>query len=42
MAEMNRRLHEMELEIRRLENERDELAAAYREAEAVSRKYVTY
>ncbi|CAH1394736.1 unnamed protein product [Nezara viridula] len=34
MGEMNRRLHEMELEIRRLENERDELAAAYREAEA--------
>lgn len=36
MAEMNRRLHEMELEIRRLENEREELSAAYKEAEAVS------
>lgn len=34
--EMNRRLHELELELRRLENERDELTAAYKEAEAVS------
>lgn len=34
--ELNRRLHEMELELRRLENERDELTAAYKEAEAVS------
>lgn len=34
--EMNRRLHEFELELRRLENERDELTAAYKEAEAVS------
>lgn len=33
---MNRRLHELELELRRLENEREELAAAYKEAEAVS------
>lgn len=33
---MNRRLHELELELRRLENEREELTAAYREAEAVS------
>ncbi|XP_041563820.1 paramyosin, long form [Drosophila elegans] len=32
--EMNRRLHELELELRRLENERDELTAAYKEAEA--------
>ncbi|KAH8301232.1 hypothetical protein KR018_008806 [Drosophila ironensis] len=32
--ELNRRLHEMELELRRLENERDELTAAYKEAEA--------
>ncbi|XP_065362417.1 paramyosin, long form [Calliphora vicina] len=32
--EMNRRLHEFELELRRLENERDELTAAYKEAEA--------
>lgn len=34
--ELNRRLHELELELRRLENERDELTAAYKEAEAVS------
>lgn len=33
---MTRRLHEAELEIRRLENEREELTAAYKEAEAVS------
>lgn len=33
---MTRRLHEYELEIRRLENEREELTAAYKEAEAVS------
>ncbi|XP_017096043.2 paramyosin, long form isoform X1 [Drosophila bipectinata] len=32
--ELNRRLHELELELRRLENERDELTAAYKEAEA--------
>lgn len=32
---MTRRLHEYELEIRRLENEREELTAAYKEAEAV-------
>ncbi|KAG5344185.1 MYSP protein, partial [Acromyrmex heyeri] len=36
LADMNRRLHELELELRRLENEREELAAAYKEAEAVS------
>lgn len=36
MTEMNRRLHELELELRRLENEREELTAAYKEAEAVS------
>lgn len=36
IAEFNRRLHELELELRRLENEREELTAAYREAEAVS------
>jgi hypothetical protein len=29
-------LHELELELRRLENEREELTAAYKEAEAVS------
>lgn len=36
IAEYNRRLHELELELRRLENERDELSAAYKEAEAVN------
>lgn len=36
LSDMNRRLHELELELRRLENEREELAAAYKEAEAVS------
>lgn len=34
--ELNRRMHELELELRRLENEREELTAAYKEAEAVS------
>jgi chromosome segregation ATPase len=34
IADITRRLHEYELEIRRLENERDELTAAYKEAEA--------
>ena len=36
LAELTRRYHELELENRRLENERQELAAAYKEAEAVS------
>ncbi len=36
LCEVNRRYHELELECRRLENEREELTAAYREAEAVS------
>lgn len=36
ITELTRRLHEMEIEIRRLENEREELTAAYKEAEAVS------
>lgn len=36
LSEMTRRLHESDLEIRRLETERDELNAAYKEAEAVS------
>jgi phage shock protein A len=40
LAEMNRRLHELELELRRLENEREELSAAYKEAEAVSTAYL--
>lgn len=35
MTELTRRLHELELELRRLENEREELTAAYKEAEAV-------
>jgi len=39
---MNRRLHELELELRRLENEREELAAAYKEAEAVSNHLCLY
>lgn len=34
ITELTRRLHELELELRRLENERDELTAAYKEAEA--------
>lgn len=38
ISELTRRLHEYELEIRRLENEREELTAAYKEAEAVSLK----
>lgn len=36
ITEQNRRLHELEIELRRLENEREELSAAYKEAEAVS------
>lgn len=35
ITEQNRRLHELEIELRRLENEREELSAAYKEAEAV-------
>lgn len=42
LADMNRRLHELELELRRLENEREELAAAYKEAEAVSNLNLIY
>lgn len=34
-TEITRRYHELELELRRLENEREELTAAYKEAEAV-------
>lgn len=37
LTEVNRRYHELEIEIRRLENEREEITTAYREAEA-SRK----
>lgn len=36
VTELTRRMHELELELRRLENEREELTAAYKEAEAVS------
>lgn len=36
ISELTRRYHELELELRRLENEREELTAAYKEAEAVS------
>lgn len=35
LTETNRRYHELELDYRRIENEREELAAAYKEAEAV-------
>lgn len=35
ITELTRRLHELEIELRRLENEREELTAAYKEAEAV-------
>jgi chromosome segregation ATPase len=34
VTELTRRMHEMEIELRRLENEREELTAAYKEAEA--------
>jgi len=34
VAELTRRMHELEIELRRLENEREELTAAYKEAEA--------
>lgn len=39
---MTRRYHEFEIELRRLENERDELTAAYKEAEAVRRHTFNY
>jgi archaellum component FlaC len=39
LTEVNRRYHELEIELRRLENEREELTAAYKEAEAVSSKF---
>lgn len=35
-------MHDMELELRRLENERDELTSAYKEAESVSRRWDDY
>lgn len=34
-------MHELELELRRLENEREELTAAYKEAEAVCSIFYT-
>lgn len=37
LNDLTHRMHEMELELRRLENERDELTAAYKEAESVSK-----
>ena len=37
LTDVNRKYHDLEIEFRRLENEREELAAAYKEAEA-SRK----
>lgn len=40
LSEYTRRLHELEIELRRLENEREELSAAYKEAEAVSNSYL--
>ena len=36
LSDLNRRFHELEIEYRRLENEREELAAAYKESEAVN------
>lgn len=41
-TELTRRLHELELELRRLENEREELTAAYKEAEAVSKHFAFF
>ena len=35
LSELTRKFHELEVEYRRLENEREELAAAYKESEAV-------
>ena len=40
LTEVNRRYHELELDYKRIENEREELAAAYKEAEAVSIHFV--
>lgn len=40
LTEVNRRYHELELDYRRIENEREELAAAYKEAEAVSHSII--
>ena len=36
IQDLSRRYHELEMEVRRLENEREELAGAYKEAETVS------
>ena len=36
VTDLTRKYHDLEVEYRRLENEREELASAYKEAEAVS------
>lgn len=38
LNDAHRRIHEQEIEIKRLENEREELAAAYKEAETLRRQ----
>lgn len=38
LSDAHRRIHEMELDIKRLENEHAELSAAYKEAEAARRQ----
>ncbi|XP_067120526.1 paramyosin-like isoform X3 [Centruroides vittatus] len=38
LSDAERRMHEMEVEIKRLENEREELSSAYREAEALRKQ----
>jgi len=38
LNDAHRRIHEMQIEIKRLENEREELAAAYKEAEALRKQ----
>lgn len=38
LNDAHRRIHEQEIEIKRLENEREELAAAYKEAETLRKQ----
>ncbi|KAG8189720.1 hypothetical protein JTE90_019668 [Oedothorax gibbosus] len=38
LSDASRRIHDMDLEIKRLENEREELSAAYREAETLRKQ----
>lgn len=38
LSDATRRIHEMDLEIKRLETEREELSAAYREAESLRKQ----